>query len=141
MKSSSNFNVSLTHYTLPLPSSLSFQTRSLTPDGGEDEHPFIAPRPWDTRAPVAPCPTKFYPILSCYGHQFGWHNLRTLYPRARRKPRHRAHVPTRLHSNWPNSCHDELHGHTGLLKQYVRSAESYQNCLATKRREFVLAGD
>jgi hypothetical protein len=120
--------------------SMSFKIRSLTPDGGEDKHPLVAPRPWDTRAPVDPCPIKFSPILSCYGHQFGLHAQRTFYPRARRKTRRRARVPTKLRPNWSNGCHDELHGHVGLLKQYVRSAEPYQDCPATEHGEFVLAG-
>jgi hypothetical protein len=129
------------HVFLSPQDSMSFKIRSLTPDGGEDEHPIIAPWPWDTRAPIAPCPTKFYPIFSCYGHQFGWHTPITFYSCAQQKMQCRAHVPTKSRPDWSNSCHDEIHGHTGLLKQYVRSAESYQNCPATERGEFVLAGD
>jgi hypothetical protein len=137
-KSSASFNESLTPF--PPQTSVSFKIRSLTLDSGEDEHPLVAPRPWETRAPVDPCPTKFYPIPSCYGHHFGLHAQRMLYPRARRKTRRRARVPTKSCPYWSNGCHDELHGHIGLLKQYFRSAKPYQDCPATERGEFVLAG-
>jgi hypothetical protein len=63
------------------------------------------------------------------------------YPRARRKPRRRARVPIQSRPNWPNGCHDELHGYAELLKQHTRSAEPYQNDSATERGEFLLAGN
>jgi hypothetical protein len=63
------------------------------------------------------------------------------YPRARRKPWRRARVPIQTCSNWPNGCHEELHGYAELLKQHTRSADPYQSDPATERGEFELAGN
>jgi hypothetical protein len=100
-------------------------------DSGKNEHPLVAPRPWKARAHTGTCSTKFKPISSHYGYQFGSHAPRMTDPRAR---------PAKSFPYSSNGRHGELHGHTGLLKWYFKSAEPYQDCLATERGEFVLDG-
>jgi hypothetical protein len=66
-KPPTDVDVSLTLSFLPLLTSVSFKIGSLTPDGDEDEHPLVVPRPWKARAHVGTCLTKFYPNPSHYG--------------------------------------------------------------------------
>jgi hypothetical protein len=64
-------------------------------------------------------------------HQFDKSALRTAYPRSRREPRRRSHVPNYAGPDWANGCYGELYVPTQMLKQYLRGAELYQSGLAT----------
>jgi hypothetical protein len=64
---------------------------------------------------------------------FGLNTLRTVCPRARRKPWCWSRVPNHLRSNWSNGCYGELYVPTDLLEQHSRGAELYQSGPATER--------
>jgi hypothetical protein len=63
----------------------------------------------------------------------GLNTLRTVCPRARRKPWCWSRVPNHLCPNWSNGCYGELYVPTELLEQHSRGAEPYQSDPATER--------